>query len=432
MTTYNNIYYESVEQLLSAIYASGQTYLTSFIYEKPGKSLHSARMGTELHVKRREYLRAVLFIRKHGPSHLRVMSVPDLHSLVTNFIRDNYWLISAGEFSRDHKRSYAEQIDTKSKSDLADALRDSLLFNPINKLTLFPLTAILIKDKFVCPSFFLMSPNDITIDQSPLGIQSPKIEPTHFPPVLESNVLRQPCESWLGVHSPLIQISSKRKSAILGAIALTPTLWRRYIFSGRPVMGGWCTLTKSEYTTSASGDPHIPPLMNNLVLTEADHKWLKILSELFENVDIQARKQVKALEYFYRAWFLDSHERFPLLCMALDSLVGAARRHTSEAVDFVKRTIETPIDKNRLVLLMKIRGAVIHGAAPDVYDSEHYAAYYATYEIDPLRDIELIVAECLRKNIFQDVLGPHIVPDAEKTQSQNSSAQDYIISPILH
>src|SRR5207237_8289272 len=117
------------------------------------------------------------------------------------------------------------------------------------------------------------------------------------------------------------------------------------------------------------------------------------------------------LEYFYRAWFLDPRERFPALCMSLDSLVGASHGHTAAAVKFVGEIISTPIDEQRLRLLMRVRGAVIHGAAPDVYDSENYAQYYVNYGTDPIRDLEMVVAKCLREAIFDGKLSYHSDPN---------------------
>lgn len=157
--------------------------------------------------------------------------------------------------------------------------------------------------------------------------------------------------------------------------------------------------------------------MHDIVLTEADHGWLTIVSTLLGASDKQSRSQLRALEYFYRAWFLDPRERFPALCMSLDSLVGVSHGHTAEAVRYVKSAVDTAIDDNRLRLLMRVRGAVIHGAAPDVYDSEHYEKYYVDYETDPIRDLELIVAKCLRNAIFGTSLKYHADPNAKQRAS---------------
>lgn len=159
------------------------------------------------------------------------------------------------------------------------------------------------------------------------------------------------------------------------------------------------------------------------ILTEADHPWLAILASLFEATDKHSRSRLRALEYFYRAWFLDSPERFPALCMALDSLVGADDRHKAAAIKYVKNIIDTSIDDGRLRLLMRVRGAVIHGAAPDVYESKHYERYYVDYETDPIRDLELIVAKCLREAIFGGALKYHPDPNAKLIENMQANGR---------
>src|SRR5690606_38940256 len=114
--------------------------------------------------------------------------------------------------------------------------------------------------------------------------------------------------------------------------------------------------------------------------------------------------KLRALEYFYRAWFLSPRERFAPLCMALDALLSVEHGHTAAAVKFVKAIVDPSIDEKRLRLLTRVRGAVIHGAAPDVFDSESYEEYWLTYRADPIHDLELIVAKCLRTAIFKDDL----------------------------
>jgi hypothetical protein len=162
--------------------------------------------------------------------------------------------------------------------------------------------------------------------------------------------------------------------------------------------------------------------MNDIVLKQADAAWITKLSEVLDAESLPARRQRKALEYFYRAWFLDPRERFPVLCMCLDSLVGVDRNHTSEAVRYVTDLIPQ-MDVERFRLLMRIRGAVVHGAAPDVYDSENYEAYYVRYEADPIRDIELIASKCLRETIFAGSLRLHLDPERQIIEDQQRAGR---------
>ncbi|WP_225007227.1 hypothetical protein [Novosphingobium percolationis] len=409
------VHVEAVEQVLSAIYPSGDMLLSSFIIREPGAPnwLRLSGIRTEIFVRREEYTRAVLFIRQNGASYLRGISVLDLRSLVTSFLTENFWYIRDGELGRRHDCSYAEQVDLPGKLALADALSKSALFKPVNALTLCPLIPIRVELKFECPRFFLASTTDLSTDQLPAGVQTKDLDPPCFPPIARWEGIKKPTGSWLGVRSPLLQVSTKIASAILGAVALTSIPRERYSHSQRKMFGGHCTFSGGNCIVSMGDAPHTPPLMNDIVLTTDDHTWLARLAELVDADDLHSRKRVRALEYFYRAWFLDPRERFSLLCMSLDSLVGVKERHTAAAVKFVRDTINTSIPEDRLRLLMRVRGAVIHGAAPDVYDSQHYEQYYLNYETDPILDIELIVAKCLRADIFGDGLKCHADPHAD-------------------
>lgn len=410
----DEVHIQAVEHLLSAIYASGDTLLSSFIINKPDAPAWDrfSGIGTEIFVHEGDYTKALIFIRQNGASYLRSMSLGDLRSLATKFLTENFWHIKDGEFSRRHDCSYAVQIDQPRKTLLAGALAESTLFNPLDELTLYPLLAVRVEEGFECARFFIVPADGLSSSHMPAGVRSDDLDPTHFPPMASWDGNKRRTVSWLGVRSPLLQVSKKAATAVLGAVALTPLPGQRYLFSGRQIFGGRCTIARGKLTMSGGEQAHTPPMMNDIVLTTADHGWLNRLATLVDAPDDQSRRQMKALEYFYRAWFLNPSERFPWLCMALDSLVGAIGNHTQKAVAFVKHALNHSIDENRLKMLFKVRGAVIHGAAPNVFESTYYEAYYVEYGADPIRDVELIVSKCLRASIFADALAYHAHPNA--------------------
>jgi hypothetical protein len=131
------------------------------------------------------------------------------------------------------------------------------------------------------------------------------------------------------------------------------------------------------------------------------------------NNEEKATRQVRALEYFYRAWPLDESERFPWLFMALDALFGEKNRHTELMIAGVTKYASSEFNNERLKLLAQLRGSVIHGNAPDVYDAEEYQKYYSTYENDPINDLGQITAICLRSEIFGELLQEHADPNAD-------------------
>jgi hypothetical protein len=416
------IHVEAIEHILSAVYSTGDHQLTSFLYGKPGSAPWERRLGAEIFVRRKEYIRALLFVRHHGAPYLREISVSDLWSKVTEFLTANFWYLRASQFQRLADVSFGDQIGPAEKMAMAGALAQSVLFEPRSELTLFPLIPICIAEAFRSKHFFLLSADDLPIAEVQEFIQASDFDPKQFPPSRSWEGHKFYPTSWLGVRSPLLLKSQKMASAILGAIALTPVPTKRYQFSMRPMFGGRCTFGDA-YSISMSDTPHTPPMMSDIALTGDDHDWLLHVARLFDLDDASAGSRTRSLEYFCRAWFLDPRERFPWLCMSLDSLVGAQRRHTAESVKFVKDVIDASIDEDRLILLMRMRGAIVHGAAPDVYESQHYESYYARYEVDPVRDLELIVAECLRKAIFGSALRHHKNPDASIIRTMQESGR---------
>lgn len=331
--------------------------------------------------------------------------------MATDFLKQNFWYIGRADLILDIEGPYLSHVTKEDKSALADALAASPLFHPAAELTLYPLVPVRVTDRFDCERFFLIAAGELGPEQLPPEAARRELSPSSFPPFLDLRGVRHEPSAWLGVRSPLELVSNKMRAAIMGAVALTLLPRYRYQVMRRTVIGGRCTVAGNKVALSRLDEPHAPPLANNITMTRSDHAWLTRLAALLDATDKPSRSQVRALEYFYRAWFLDPGERFPVLCMALDALAGNWR--TKEVVKFVERVIGTSVEPKRLELLMKVRGAVIHGAAPDVFDSEKYADYYKDYDADPIHDLELIVARCFRETIFSGDLAYHKDPNSE-------------------
>ncbi len=403
------IHLEVVDRVLACLYQRGGTKLTSFMFGRPGAALWERNIGTEVFVDRGAYTEALLFVRANGAPYLRAISIMDLWSMMTTFVKENFWYIAHASFHLSTEGPYSSHVGAADRMALANALACSPMFNPLPELTLYPLVAVRVVEAFECERFLLLPPDGLNAAHLPTSAGSVPLDPRSFPPTLEWVGVRHSPGAWLGVRSPLVPVSGKMRNAILGAVALCVPWRQRYIHSGREVFGGRCTFG-SRYTISMSGVSHAPPMMEDVIIGAADSVWLARLAGLLDGNDLASRRKLRALEYFYRAWFLDPRERFPVLCMALDSLVGASRRHTFEAIAFVQDTLVSTLDGARLALLMQVRGAVVHGAAPDVYDSENYERYYVEYGTDPIRDVELVVARCLRKSIFEGDMRVHAHP----------------------
>lgn len=343
-----------------------------------------------------------------------------LWSMITEFVTEHYAYISEGRLVLSPGVPLAQQISPQGLATLSNALLHSALFNPSNEVTLYPLVPVRVKDRFQSRHFALTGSDGLAASLEGFGIYPSSLMPAQFPPVDGWQGQPKPTSSWLCVSAPDPLVAGKLACAVLGALALAPIRRERYLETGRSVHGGHCTISAKRISCSPSTKPMTPRMASDITLTQADHSWLDILSTLFDSAELAQKSRVRALEYFYRAWFDDPRERFPTLCMALDSLVAAQHHHTRAAVDFVKLTINEPINQDRLRLLMKLRGAVVHGAAPDVYESEFYEAYYSAYGEDPICDLELVVARCLRQDIFEGKLTAHPDPHAELVQQQQN------------
>lgn len=387
-----------IDLLLASVFRSvgedGQSH--SFFYGKPGAPHWQHTAGVEIFVSANRILKTALFLRQLGPSYLKSLSIHEVERLLTDFLHENFYDIGRETFLAMFPESYCERVSDATKAKLATALQKSRIFEPQIHSTFFPLVTLTVEADFTSKLFFLRRPETL-----PLEVQErirPALIPSQFPPVLDWKGKVERPASWLGVRSPAVEASVKLKKVILGAIALTPQLPYRYMFSGREMFGGRCTI-ESGYSMSY-GEPHTPPLMNDITIRESDHVWLSVLASKLESPARADRRQLAALEYYYRSWPLPPSERFAVLCMALDGAFSEARESTKAVVDGVRSVLGEHVSERRLRDLMDLRASVIHGGAPDVHDSRKYAKYYGAYEEDPIHDLDLVVAECLRRRIF--------------------------------
>jgi hypothetical protein len=391
------------------MFKTGDGFGSSFIVQRPGQPISTSGFGAEVVFHRRELVRTALFVRREGPAYLRYMSVNDIWSMLTSFVTKNYWVLLEEVFFAHFDHSYLEHVSEGSKQQLVQLIAASSIFNPVDELTAFPLVPIKVKADFDSAPFFLIAPEAL-LTRLPSGINPRWIVPGQFPPTAQWEGRKEAPQSWLGIRSPMLQSSHKMRAAILGAVALTPLPRYRYLFSGRAMFGGRCTLAGG--CPMSFGEPHTPALMDDITITGDDHAWLEMLAAKVMAPERAVRRQMHALEYFYRAWFLDPRERFPVLCMTLDAVFGDANHATQAVIDGVRTTIGEHVPDARLRTLMELRASVIHGGAPDVYDSRKYARYYDNYDADPIFDLELVVARCLRRLVFEDKLKSHPDPHA--------------------
>jgi hypothetical protein len=393
---------------------------------------HVGGMYATIFFSWRALVTAALFVREHGASYLRALPISEVTTLLTQFIKDNYTPLAKETLFKRLDGPFLLHVSEGTKDCLAEAMEHSVLFNPDLELTVFPLLTVQVSDDFSGPYFFFRKPSGL-VEEIPQPLHK-LLAPSRFPPLVrtEWKYRSESPSAWLGIKAHGLTSARKTLRAVLGAVSLTQSEPYRHMFSGRPMWGGYWKIAGSSFSISF-GDADTPPSMENIVLTAADHKWLEILSDKIGNESRLIRRQMTALEYHYRAWPLGPSERFPILCMTLDAAYSEIAGTTAAVIDGVQATLGA-LDERRLRDLLEIRGSVIHGGAPDVYDSRKYGKYFRDYGEDPITDMGLLVAACLRERIFGGTLVEHAEPHQEiieKARTQGRMPKSDFKSTIL-
>lgn len=404
MSQASEVHRTATQMLLNSLANSGNERFASFSYGRPGDLFGTRGRGADVFVKRRNLTKALIYLRSHGASYLRDLSLDSVRQLTTEFLKSSWADVVDGcEFDPGTK-PIGSCITSEALQKVAFELSKSPLFQPRQHVMLFPLGSVCIRSQFNGQSFAFVREFELQTHLAELGVLPPQLNPKCFPPLDVPGIKSSWMFNWLRVSAPHALIARKRAAAIMATLSLSTTKRARYSFSSQAAQLGQCSVQATQVTVEPHAPPLAPVLSRDLLLEEIDLVGLTILDQHFNQPEPGARSLIGALEYFHRAWFGEPRERFPLLCMALDALVRAKSDYTSAAVDFVLTTLDTPIDRARVQKLMNLRGAVIHGAAPDVYESRFYTSYYNSYNEDPIGDMERVVAACLRKAVFGNTL----------------------------
>lgn len=410
----SKIHIEAIEMLLASITLTmgDDGAPASFLYGPPGASHWEKRSEADIYYHFVNLNLAALHVRSVGPSYLKALPLNEVCSKLQSFMSENFGYIGNLTFGSRDERPLNFWIPEKEKAELAGALASCALFQPAEELTVFPLVPVVVNTSFRSDQFFFSSSqakNSFFLDDERLRRE---FDTKNFPPLIGfRGTIRKP-NSWLGVYSPDYRAALKARSSILGALALTAKPHYRHMFSEREVFGGRCSISKEGMTYSFERT-HTPPCMHDIQVTDMDAGWMTILSDKLRTADKEVARELKALEYYFRAWPLSPEERFPVLCMALDAIFGDANNATQAVVDGVNETLGVAASAEQLREILSLRASVIHGGAPDVYDSRKYPKYWRKYGCDPIRDLELVVSACLKERVFRGELREHPDPNGD-------------------
>lgn len=418
------VHLETVELLLASITSRmGEDGLRSaFLFEKPGARFRGMGAATEIFFHSVELHLAAHFVRSNGPQYFKALPLSEIVAKLRNFVTENFWYLRDTMLTYEDTRPFNIKVGANAKSELAKALAADPMFHAERKTTLFPLATVQVSEEVRLENLFFTSPtrnNPFDLSNSDLAS---RLLPMQFPPVPNFTGRIELPTAWLGIRSPDVRVARKMRAAVLGALALTQPHRCRYMFSGRRVFGGQCTIEREAI--SYSFEPaHTPPCFYDVIVSAADSEWLEVLSRKLSSSKAKDLRHIKALEYFYRSWEQSPEERFPIYCMALDAIFGDANHATQAVVEGVANTLGIRDQEKRLRDLMGIRASVIHGGAPDVYESSKYPKYFRKHGFDPIIDLELVTSECIRSVAFNGSLTEHPDPNEPMMQKARESGR---------
>jgi hypothetical protein len=341
-------------------------------------------------------------MREHGASYLRRIPIRTIENKLTSLISENYGIWADETFLQYFDSNYFEFISEKAMLEFAAVIEESDLFNPTDILAAFPIQKIKVITDFNSDNFSVIQPKSLANVKQPVDISRFVENTDKFPPpeVIKSRLYE--FQSWLCVRAPNLESAKKKRSAILGAMSLKYMSRLRYQFNIVQHVGGYCLF--GESLAFSVGEAHTPPVMQDIIVTSKDKPFLSKLNDLFESDSRNDFKKIRALEYFYRAWFLDESERFPFLFMSLESLYGDGQNATQSIVDGLKNAVDVEVSDKRIKLLAGLRGSIVHGGAPEIYDSKKYAEYYKKYKVCPAKDLSILVATCINRRVFDNLI----------------------------
>jgi len=400
----NKVASELCTRILQFIYRpnNGKGRSVSFLYGSVGCADYDKRMGTELYFDEELLLETAFYLRENGAFHLKRIPIKSIESMIKEFITAHYGYLAEESFMANFTCSYDEFISDSAKNDFSNALATSKMLAPKDIFVTYPIQIINPSNEYCSDIFSIVKAKSLFKATSPVELNNFDITPDIFPPSQRLSNKHYEFQSWLCVAAPDLEAANKKKFAILGALALKYDDNIRHQFNSKKLVGGYCSYSDEMSLTIGAG--HTPSVHQDLVITTKDSAFLQKLEKFFESKENDDFRKLRALEYFYRAWFLEESERFPFMFMALESLYGDGTQPTLSVIKGVKQAVGFDLCEKRIRLLAELRGSIVHGGAPEIYDSKKYAKYYKRYKTCPSRDLGILVAECIRVTAFDSLV----------------------------
>ncbi|WP_151766965.1 hypothetical protein [Acinetobacter oleivorans] len=400
-----NICIEAVDLILDAIYSIGERdeLLSQFTIREPNSLIWSHGIGTEIYIRnQQDYLKALVFIKQNGASYLRKLPTSEVRNKVTNFLTENFWFIREGEFSRNPNISYKIQIPVEAKLNLANALLNSSLFKEELNTFLYPFNSIHLENDLMFDNFFIINSQNLSLHHMNIDVRySNEFDFLYYPSIRNENHNRKRISTWIGIKAPTEEISRRTLYSVLGTISLFEESKKRYCFNSRCEDSGCSYFSNQSSYTYRQTQNLTPSLYFKLKVKKELAIQLEHLSSLLKSNDKTSQRSISALTSFYKSWFEKDAEQYRTFCSCIEALIEDTRSKSSQKFRDLSKSYITKFSETQLKDLLKIRGNIVHGKAPHLYDSENYDFYVERYLSEPRSDLLEIVEKVLKKHIFQ-------------------------------
>ena len=318
-----------------------------------------------------------------------------------------YWFIKNTILKVPFKGSFYEQVSDMDLKTLSTyfAIKCSIDFR--SSLSIYPLNTIDVQNDYYAKdgNFFLVKSlfpgiRSFLKDSDEI-IETPNLYPPTFNRGFEFQKFE--VESWIGIKAHL-QDHDRLKKIISGALSLNLHHRKRKMFVGKEVMSRVMTF---DYGASMTGTkPLTPPIHADIIISDKDAEWLKILDSKLSSQKSSDVQEMKALEWYYRSWFEgDMPAEYGHLFSTLSALFQDTQ--SKKLKKYVLQELE--IDNNesesrRFDLLYKIRNKLAaHPNPVEAQDLDEYVEYQLNFG-DPIQDLRVITAMCLRSKVFNGTL----------------------------
>ena len=319
-----------------------------------------------------------------------------------------YWFIKDVILRVPFKGSFYKQISEIELKTLSTyfAIKCSVDFR--SYLSIYPLNTVdvendyytkdgnlfLVKSLFPGIRSFLKDSDEI--------IETPNL----YPPTLNRGFEFEKVEvaSWLGIKTHP-QDHDRLKKIILGAISLNLHNRRRKLFTMRTDVTS--NVMTFDHGCSMSFTQLTPPIHANIIISKKDGKWLKILDSKLSSQKSSDVQEMKALEWYYKSWFgADQLAEYGNLFSTLSALFQDtdSKKLKRDILRELKIDNNSELERKRLDLLYKIRNKLsVHPDPIEAQDLDEYVEYQSNFG-DPIQDMRVITAMCLRNKIFGDTI----------------------------